>query len=283
MYRDMLLERLHDARKRGYGVLSFNFNDCWDIQAVVAAAEELNAPIMVESVGYVVDSISLELCAAIGKHAMDTAKVPVFLHLDHCKSVERCKAAVDLGYPSVMIDASALSLEENIAATREVADYAHARGMLVEAEIGKIKGHEGDVVGGEDFLVQVPDAVALAEQGQPDMLAVGFGTQHGFYKGAPQLNFQRLREVRDALGDMPLVMHGGTGIPEEDVRTAIDNGICKINVGTQIRYTQMKALAEAIKEMGPETAPAILMEAARPAVKEVAMRWIKTVRADGKA
>jgi ketose-bisphosphate aldolase len=274
---------LDDAAKGGYAIPAFNFNDCWDLMAIIEAAEEERSPIFISSVGYVVDSISLELCALMGRLAMKKAKVPVILHLDHSTSTEACKEAVDKGYPSIMIDASMLPLENNVRAVKEVVRYAHARGVFVEAEIGKIKGKEDENTSyhGDDFLAQVTDAKALVEETGVDMLAVGIGTQHGFYKGKPELNFQRLREV-DAVVSCPLVLHGGTGIPEEDVKQGIKCGIQKINIGTIIRYTYMNALHDNIEKMGAATTPTALMKETRPEIKRVVKEWIQVCMSDGK-
>lgn len=271
---------LREADEKKFAIPAFNFNDCWDLMAIVRAAEKERAPIMVSSVGYVVDSLGLENCAALGHVAMKNASVPVFLHLDHQTSAEVCMRAVDLGYPSVMIDASALSLEENVAASAQVAEYAHARGSVVEAEIGRIRGKddEGTYLG-DDFLVQTPDAVELVRRTGVDMLAIGIGSQHGFYKGEPHISIERLQEVNAAL-DTPLVLHGGTGIGDDIIHACIANGINKINVGTAIRYAYMKTLEETIRERGPAVPPGKLVQPALDAIEEVVRRWIRTCGAN---
>lgn len=275
---------LDDAAKGGYAIPAFNFNDCWDLMAIIEAAEEECSPIFISSVSYVVNSLSLELCALMGSLAMRKAKVPVILHLDHSTSIETCKEAVDKGYPSIMIDASILPLKDNICAVKDVVGYAHAQGVFVEAEIGKIKGKEDENASyhGDDFLAQVPDAKALVEETGVDMLAVGIGTQHGFYKGKPELNFQRLREV-DAVISCPLVLHGGTGIPEADVKQGIKYGIQKVNIGTIIRYTYMSTLHDNIEKMGAVTTPAVLMKETRVEIKKVVKEWIRVCMSNGKA
>jgi len=237
MTRDILHNMLLKADKEGYAVPSFNYSDIWDFLAIIEAAEEMEAPIMIASNPLVVKMISPEICGAFGKAAMLKAKIPLCHHMDHSFEVAMCKAAIDNGYPSVMIDASKHGLDTNIAMVKEVVAYAHARNVHVEGEIGKIKGKgiEG-VYKGDDFLAEVADAAALTQQSGLDSLAVGIGTAHGFYEGKPQINFKRLKEINDAV-DVPLVLHGGTGIPEEDIRQAIQNGINKINVGTIIHCT----------------------------------------------
>ena len=277
-----LLPLLKQAQAETYAIPAFNYADIWELEAIVEAAEQERSPVMVASIPKIVDAHGCHVCAAMAKSLADAASVPVIVHLDHSVSAEMCARAVDCGYDSVMIDGSKLSLEDNIAVVKEVVAYAHDKGVCVEGEIGQImgRGYEGNYEGG-DYLVQVPDAVALVEATGVDSLAVGIGTAHGFYKGTPKLNFQRLQEVRDAL-NTPLVLHGGTGIPVEDVQHAIRLGMCKVNVGTAIWYAHMEALDKIFKEKGIiHTADANSM--AKAAVKEVAVNAIRMCMSNGKA
>ena len=277
-----LLPLLKEAQSGGYAIPAFNFADIWELEAIVEAAQQERSPVMVASIPKIVDAHGCHVCAAMAKSLADAADVPVILHLDHSTSPELCCKAVDCGYDSVMIDGSKLSLEENIAAVKQVVAYAHAKGICVEGEIGQImgRGYEGNYEGG-DYLVQVADAVALAEASGVDSLAVGIGTAHGFYKGTPKLNFQRLQEVREAI-DLPLVLHGGTGIPVEDVQHAIRLGMCKVNVGTAIWYAHMEALDRIFKEEGIiHTADANVM--AKANIREVAVNTIRMCMSNGKA
>lgn len=283
MNGDVLRKMLKEADEGGYAVPMFNYTDLWDQLAVLEAAKELRAPVMFASIPKTVNMLGVELLGAVGKMRMKQSAEPIIHHLDHSNSVELCKKAIDCGYPSVMIDASKESLEQNIAMTREVVEYAAAHKVCVEAEIGKIKGrdYEASFEGG-DFLVQVEDAVKLVKETGVDTLAVGIGTAHGFYQGKPEINFKRLAEVNEAL-DIPLVLHGGTGIPEEDVRKAIKNGINKVNVGTQIRYTYMDNVARVVRERGAVIHTIDIMQEVIPYIKEAAKTWIKICMADGKA
>lgn len=271
------------ADEGGYAIPMFNYTDLWDQLAVIEAAEELHAPIMFASIPKTVNEIGIEVLGAIGKIRMEESALPLIHHLDHSNSVELCKKAIDSGYPSVMIDASKESLTDNIATTKAVVAYAHQHHVCVEAEIGKIKGrdYEASFEGG-DFLVQVQDAITLVESTGVDALAIGIGTAHGFYQGKPEINFRRLAEVNEAL-DLPLVLHGGTGIPAEDVRKAIRNGINKVNVGTQIRYTYMSNVARIAQEKGAVTHTIDIMHEVRPHIKAIAREWIQVCMADGKA
>ena len=278
-----LQQMLADAEKRGYAVPSFNYSCIWDFQAILEAAEEERSPVILASHHSVFDMLSGEICAAIGKAAMEKATVPMVFHLDHSNEVSRCKKAIDLGYPSVMIDASALSLKENIKAVKEVVEYAAAKNVCVEAEIGRIKGngYEGGH-NGEDFLAQVDDAVELVKMSGVDTLAVGIGTAHGFYVGKPEINFVRLKEINDVL-DVPLVLHGGSGIPEEDIKEGILNGINKINVGTIIHCTLMNNIRKELMEKGENQYTLDITRPAMNEVKEVVRGWIRTCMSNGKA
>lgn len=282
MNGDVLRKMLKDADEGGYAIPMFNYTDLWDQLAVLEAAKEMRAPVMFASIPKTVDMLGVEALGAVGKTRMKQAEEKVIHHLDHSNSVELCKRAIDCGYPSVMIDASRESLENNIVMTKEVVDYARLHNVCVEAEIGKIKGRDYEsVFEGGDFLVQVEDAVKLAKETNVDTLAIGIGTAHGFYQGKPEINFKRLAEVNEAL-DIPLVLHGGTGIPEEDVRKAIKNGINKVNVGTQIRYTYMENVARVVGERGAVVHTIDIMKEVIPYIKEVAKEWIRVCMADGK-
>ena len=278
-----LHELLMKADEGGYAIPSFNYSDIWDFLAIVEAAEEENAPVMIASNPLVVTDISVEICGAIGRAAMEKAKTPLVHHLDHSFSVDMCKAAIDNGYPSVMIDASKYDLDENIAKVKEVVDYAHARNVHVEGEIGKIKGKgiEGDFKGG-DFLVQVSDAVELVKATGVDSLAVGIGTAHGFYQGKPEINFERLKEVNKAV-DIPLVLLGGTGIPEQDVKLAIKNGINKVNVGTLIHCTYMNSMREELNRLGENPYTLDVIKPVKEKIKAAVKSWIHVCMVNNRA
>lgn len=271
------------ADEGGYAIPSFNYSDIWDLLAIVEAAEEERSPVMLASNPLVVKAIGVAMCAAMGNAAVEKSSCPVVHHLDHSFEKEMCFAAIDAGYGSVMIDASKYALEENIAITKSVVEYARVKHVHVEAELGKIKGKgiEGDFAGG-DFLVDVQEAVRLSRESGVDSLAVGIGTAHGFYAGKPEINFKRLSEVNAAV-PIPLVLHGGSGIPEEDIRRAIRNGINKVNVGTIIHCTYMNAMRRELtaREENPYTLDVV--NAVIPQIKEVVRGWIRTCMSNGKA
>lgn len=278
-----LKQMLKQADENGYAIPAFNYSDIWELKGILAAANELKAPVIVATNSQVSATISIPWLGALGQVFMGESDIPVINHLDHCKKPELCFEAIDHGYASVMIDGSALPLEENIEVSRIVAEYAADKNVCVEAEVGRIRGSnvEGTYLG-DDFLVNVADAVAMAERTGIDSLAVGIGNAHGFYTGKPQLNFDRLREVNDAV-KIPLVLHGGTGIPEHDIRKAIKNGINKVNIGTQMHFSYLEALKKELSDGRKRTNIVEAMQPVVDAVKTEAKRWIVNCMADGKA
>lgn len=278
-----IMEQLKRADEGKYAIPHFNYSDIWDMTAIVKAAEEMHSPVILAGVPKVTNALGMKVVGALARTMAENASVPVYLHLDHSQDVGICKDACDEQFSTVMIDGSKESLERNIQMVKEVAAYAHPRGVFVEGEIGKIKGNteESQYTNG-DFLVQVPDAVKLVQETGVDILAVGIGTAHGFYKGKPEINFRRLAEVNEAL-DLPLVLHGGTGIPEEDVRKAIQNGINKVNVGTIIKYTYLSNVQETLNREGSTIHTIDLMLPAVEAIKKEVKRWIQVCMSENKA
>lgn len=279
----VLKKLLKNADQGGYAIPSFNYSDIWDFMAIVEAAEEEEAPIMIASNPLVVKAVGADCLGAFGVAAMARAKVPLVHHLDHSFSVEMCADCIANQYPSVMIDASKYDLAANIKMVNEVMAMAKPHQVHVEAEIGKIKGKgiEGDFEGG-DFLVRVEDAVELVKQTGVDSLAIGIGSAHGFYQGEPELNFERLAQVNKAI-DTPLVLHGGSGIPKEDVQKAIKLGINKMNVGTIIHCTYMNSLRKELNRVGDNPYTLDVMAAIKENIKGVVKMWIRTCMVNGKA
>lgn len=275
------IKMIQKADKAGYAIPHFNYSDLWELEAICEAAAEERAEVYVASNMRVAEAHGVDVLGAIGKAHYKMADGHVLNHLDHSRSVELCKKAVDAGYHSVMIDASLLSLEENILQSKEVVEYAHARGVLVEAEIGHIlgRGVEGTYEA-EDFLVQVEDAVAMARETNVDYLAVGIGTAHGFYKSEPKINIQRLKEVNEAV-DIPLVLHGGTGVPYEIVKECIRNGMSKANFGTLLHATYLEKLRQDLPSY-ESTDIADLMEPVREAVKAKVKELIRVCDAQNR-
>jgi ketose-bisphosphate aldolase len=265
----VLRQLLLDKRSKCEGIPAFNYSDMWDLKAIAEVSRKTGEPILVASNPLVVGMLGLGLCQAMVEALKDQTGAHIFNHLDHSNTVDLCIEAIDAGYPSVMIDGSAFDLKTNIGMVKEVVSYASRKNVVVEAEIGRIKGRgvEGGSEG-TDFLARVEDAIELADKTGVDTLAVGIGTQHGFYVSKPELNFVRLEEIAKAILK-PLVLHGGTGIPDADIRKAISLGITKVNVGTIIHSTYMNSLSDALRIAGKNPYTLDIMKVVLPKVESV--------------
>lgn len=226
-------EMFEQARKGNYGIPATNFIDLDSARTFVAVAQEQNKPLILPFAQAHKEYISLEEAALIGKYLAEKANVPVALHLDHGEDFEFIQQAIDLGFTSVMIDASKESLADNIAITKKVVAYAHPRNVTVEAELGHVgagTNYENHEVT-DSIYTEVADVVHFVEETQVDSLAISIGTAHGAYKGTPVLNFQRLKEIRE-MTEVPLVLHGGSSSGEDNLNKCAIGGISKINIFT---------------------------------------------------
>ena len=235
---------LPKARKEGYAVGLFNTTDTDMLEAAISAAEEMNSPIIIGTAEILLPYGELSLIAPSVIAMAKSAKVPVVVHYDHGLTFERCKEALSLGFSSIMFDGSASDYETNIKQTREMVEYAHSLGASVEGEIG----HVGDATIGDNLFTDryttVKEAKDFLEATGVDALAIAIGTAHGAYKFKPVLNIERLREIRDAI-DVPLVLHGGSGLSDDDFKNTISNGIAKVNIFTDLCIAGVNATKEA--------------------------------------
>lgn len=277
-YRNLLKE----AQQGGYAIPAFNYTDIWEFLAIMEAATELQAPVYAASAKITVDALGIDMCGAFGLTGFRQGQGNYFNHLDHSTSVAMCKAAVDAGYHSVMFDGSALPLDENIAKTREVAMYARAHGVYAEGEVGQILGRndESTYLGGE-HMASLDDCLRMVQESGVDSLAIGIGNQHGFYAQKPKLNVDLLTQVSEKI-DTPLVLHGGTGLEEQEVLRCIQNGIAKVNVGTAIHCAYKQAVANVIGNEPKNFAVTSFTLPAKEAMKEIVRHWILLCGADGK-
>ncbi|TXG38837.1 class II fructose-bisphosphate aldolase [Seonamhaeicola maritimus] len=271
-----LKELFVDYRATKRCLPSFNVNDNYDLKAVVEAAEEMDTNVMVMTYPPVAELNTPEVFRALVDGFKKISKNNIYLHLDHSTSVEQCKHAIDAGYDSVMIDGSQVSLKENIKMTKAVVDYAKPRGVVVEAEIGKIMGRGVEVKSDNDFLADLEEVVRLYEETNVDIMAVGIGTAHGFTPTEPKIHFDRLQEIADAI-PIPLVLHGGTGIPDADIQKSIKIGMSKINIGTIVHTTYMKHAFEEIQKAGDSAYPPFIMKEVLPKIKEVVKDRLRAV------
>jgi len=237
-------ELLEKAQTGGYAVGAFNVENMEMVMAVLAAAEEMNSPVIMQTTPSTAKYAGLDYYLANVRVAAGRTNVPVVMHLDHGNSFDLAVKAFHTGYTSIMIDGSKLSFEENIALTKSVTDVCHTSGIPVEGELGKVGGKEDDLENGDDNPYTDPmEAKKFVERTKVDSLAVGIGTAHGVYKGIPKVNVERLSEIR-AVVDIPLVLHGTSGVPDDQVRDCVSRGICKVNYATDLRIAFTKGVKE---------------------------------------
>ena len=242
---------LKDAQKNKYGVGLFNTTDTDMLEAVIAAAEELNSPVIIGTAEVLLPFGELKLIAPGMVAAAKRAKVPVVVHYDHGLTFERCMEALNLGFSSVMFDGSASPYEKNIADTKEIVKIAHAFGATVEGEIGHVGSADAGDEGALDMYTRVDEAKAYMDATGVDALAVSIGTAHGAYKSKPKLDFNRLSDIHNAI-DVPLVLHGGSGLSDDDFKNAIACGISKVNIFTDLCAAGILACKESVEK---ETLP----------------------------
>ena len=240
-----LNEVLPKAQKEKYAVGLFNTIDMEMANGVLAAAENMKSPVIIGTAEILLPFGGLEELAWLLRPMAERASVPVVLHFDHGLKEETVYKAIDLGFSSVMYDCSDKSFDENIKALREMTKYAHSKGVSVEAEIGHVGNAGCD--GAADALTDPAEAKYFAEETGVDALAVAIGTAHGAYKSKPCLDFERLKKIREAVS-VPLVLHGGSGLSEEDFKKTIEYGIAKVNIFTDVNCAAAKAAHDNYKE-----------------------------------
>lgn len=300
-------EMLKKAYEGGYAIGAFNVNNMEIIQGIVEAASALNAPVILQvSAGarkYANPVYLKKLVeAAIECNKLNGKDIPVVLHLDHGPDFETCKACIDSGFTSVMIDGSKYSFEENVKLTKQVVEYAHPRGVVVEAELGKLAGIEDDVnVSSDDAMYTDPDeAYEFVKQTGCDSLAIAIGTSHGAYKfkGEPKLRFDILEKVQEKLPGFPIVLHGASSVPQEFVKMCNEYGgkipgakgvteellskaakmaVCKINIDSDIRLAMTANIRECFVEQPEVFDPRVYLGKGREAVRKMVEHKIVNV------
>lgn len=274
---------LLDAQKGGYAVGAFNVENMEMVQAVVAAAEELRSPVIMQTTPSTVKYANLNYFYENVKVAAQESSVPVVIHLDHGNSFELAMQAYRTGYTSIMIDGSHEGFEDNIALTSAVVKACHPGEVPIEAELGKVGGKEDDLDGGEgDPYTNPQEAAEFVERTGIDSLAVAIGTAHGVYKGVPKLDFSRLSEIRKAVS-IPLVLHGTSGVPDEDVAECIKRGICKVNYATDLRIAFTKGINQVLKENPDTIDPKKYNAKGREEVRKYVMHKMKICQSTAKA
>lgn len=293
-------EMFTKAYAGGYAIGAFNVNNMEIVQGIMEAGKAENAPLILQvSAGarkYAGQNYIIKLMEA----ALQGADLPVVLHLDHGPSFDLCKEVIDGGFTSVMYDGSHLPYEENIAETKRVVEYAHARGVWVEAELGRLAGVEEDVSSAEHIYTDPDQAKDFVTRTGCDSLAIAIGTSHGAYKfkGEAKLDFDRLDKVSKLLPGLPIVLHGASsvpqefvdmantygghvpgarGVPEDLLRKAASMAVCKINIDTDIRLAMTATIRKHMAENPADFDPRQYLAPARTAVKEMVQRKIKNV------
>lgn len=267
---------LIDAQNNGYAVPAFNIHNLETIRVVVETAAELRSPVILAGTPGTIDYAGGEYLVAIAAAAAKKHSIPISLHLDHFEDFDQIKKYIDLGFTSAMIDASMLSFEDNISLVKRVVEYAHAKGVVVEAELGKLGGIEDDkAVDAKDAMYTNPDsAVEFVKRTGIDSLAVAIGTAHGLYKGEPKLDFDRLKEIEEKI-TIPLVLHGASDVPENLVKEAIRLGICKVNIATDLKIPFANAVKKYFKENPEANDPRKYMTPGKEAMKKIVVAKIK--------
>ncbi len=243
-----MTEMLNKALKDKYAVGQFNINNLEWTQAILQAAQEEQSPVILGvSEGAAKYMGGFKVVTAMVNALIETMDitVPVALHLDHGSSLEKCRAAIDAGFSSVMIDNSKFPIEDNIKATREVVEYAHSKGASVEAEVGSVGGEEDGVTGGVIYA-NPEECKRMVEEAKIDALAAALGSVHGAYVGEPKLGFDEMKEISELTG-VPLVLHGGSGIPTHQIKQAIEYGHTKINVNTELQQVWTQRVREILE------------------------------------
>ncbi len=290
------------SMKEGFAIGAFNINNMEIIQGIVDAANEKNSPVILQVSSSAIKYARMPYLMKMVEAAVETTKIPIALHLDHGPDFETCKECVDAGFTSVMIDGSKYSFEENIELTKKVVEYAHSKGVVVEAELGKLAGIEDDVnVSANDAMYTDPDqAKEFVERTGCDSLAIAIGTSHGAYKfkGEAKLRFDILAEIKKRIPNTPIVLHGAStvipelvemcnnfggeipgakGVPNEMLKQAGKSGVSKINVDTDLRLAMTANIRKVFGEKPSEFDPRKYLGPAREAVKEIVGYKIENV------
>lgn len=294
-------EMFRKAYDGGYAIGAFNVNNMEIVQGITEAAREVCAPMILQvSKGARAYANHTYLVKLVEAAVIECPEIPIALHLDHGPDFETCKSCIDGGFTSVMIDGSHHSFEENIAVTKRVVEYAHAHGVWVEAELGRLAGVEEDVSSEHSIYTDPDQAVEFVERSGCDSLAIAIGTSHGAYKfkGEAKLDFERLEKIGSLMPGYPLVLHGASsvpqefvemcntyggkvagaaGVPEELLRKAAGMAICKINIDTDIRLAMTASIRKQLVEHPEEFDPRGYLKPARQAVKDMVQHKIKHV------
>jgi len=278
-------EMMIKGKKEGYAIGQFNVNNLEYAQAILQAAEAEQSPVILgvsEGAARYMGGFNTVVSMIKGLMQDYETTVPVAIHLDHGTSFENCKKAIDAGFSSVMIDASSKPLAENIEITNTVVEYAHAKGVSVEAELGVVGGEEDDIIADGVVYADPAECKELVDNTNIDCLAPALGSVHGPYKGEPNLGFEEM-EIISKQSDLPLVLHGGTGIPLKDIQRSISLGTAKINVNTESQIQGTKAVRDFLAADAEAYDPRKFLTPMREAIKETVIGKMREFGSSQKA
>ncbi|UTV29628.1 tagatose bisphosphate family class II aldolase [Photobacterium atrarenae] len=283
MYLISSREMLKRAQQGGYAVPAFNIHNLETVQVVVETASELGSPVILAGTPGTFDYAGTDYLISICKEAAQKHTIPLVLHLDHHEDISDIKTKVERGVRSVMIDGSHYSFEQNIDIVRHVVQHSNRFDASVEAELGRLGGQEDDlIVDSADALLTDPASAAeFVRRTGIDSLAVAIGTAHGLYKSEPKLDFDRMAQIREVV-DIPLVLHGASGIPEEMVQRCITLGACKVNVGTELKIAFADAVKHYFAEHPEANDPRKYIVPGKQAMKQVVIDKIRMCGSEGK-
>ncbi|KML42087.1 fructose-bisphosphate aldolase [Cytobacillus firmus] len=280
-----MTEMLNKAKSEGYAVGQFNLNNLEFTQAILQAAEEEKSPVILgvsEGAARYMGGFKTVVKMVEGLLEDYKITVPVAIHLDHGSSFDKCKEAIDAGFTSVMIDASHDPFEQNVETTSKVVEYAHSKGVSVEAELGTVGGQEDDVIADGVIYADAKECEELVKRTGIDCLAPALGSVHGPYKGEPNLGFAEMEEIGNLTG-VPLVLHGGTGIPTKDIQKSVSLGTAKINVNTENQIASAKRVREVLAADTEVYDPRKYLGPAREAIKETVIGKMREFGSSNKA
>ncbi|MCY9802018.1 tagatose bisphosphate family class II aldolase [Vibrio scophthalmi] len=283
MYLISSREMLKRAQQGGYAVPAFNIHNLETVQVVVETASEMGSPVILAGTPGTYDYAGTDYLISICKEAAHKHSIPLVLHLDHHEDQQDIQRKVQQGIRSVMIDGSHYAFDQNIDIVRSVVQYCNRFDASVEAELGRLGGQEDDlIVDSADALMTDPASAAeFVRRTGIDSLAVAIGTAHGLYKAEPRLDFNRLEKIRSVV-DIPLVLHGASGVPDEMVRRCIDLGVCKVNVATELKIAFADAVKQYFGEHPDANDPRKYIIPGKAAMKEVVMSKIRVCGSEGK-
>ncbi|KFZ40317.1 MULTISPECIES: class II fructose-1,6-bisphosphate aldolase [Thermoactinomyces] len=275
---------LPQAKKEGFAVGQFNVNNLEFVQAIIEAGKEERSPLIFGASEGAIRYMGLNNVVALAKAAAEEADVPVALHLDHGSSFEVVMKCIRAGFSSVMFDGSHYPFEENIRLTKKVVEAAHAVGVSVEGELGTIGGVEDDLnVSEEDAALADPEqAIRFWEETKVDAMAIAVGTAHGMYKGEPKIRYDIIEKVASQI-EAPIVLHGGSGVPDESIQKAVSLGVGKINVNTENQVAMVKVVRELLDKNPDMIDPRKYLGPAREAIKETVKAKMRLFGSSGKA